>query len=505
MKKNIVQQIFEVIIPILLGLLVLGTFFDSISNAFSLVDSPKKALGLSLFIFLIWIIIEIYFLFRKLKWITKSGTPIHITKISKKLRLQFLGGIILIWIPVFLAIDKESKDNNIIEKINTFGVSSFSKSNSFKLLILPIDDYDSTKNSGFSKALIKSFEEFNFNTDKKIEIKYSLNSKLLPQIITSKIAKEIGKEKGADLVLFGSYENSNLSPQKDFIIRFVVVNDVLVIPLPYQGQVINVMEVEEGKLAKDIDFIIKSVWGMREFDQGNFSEAISIFKKIVKDKNAEYLQVLIAQAYFERKDFKNAKYHYSQEIKRGSNLMPAYNNLAYIYYLEKNYKEAIKIANLGLKNIPDSSSMLLSNTLGVVYDSDNQTKKAEETFAKNYQKHQNSTLTAFQMGQMEAKKKNYVNAIFYFEKSVKLQPTFIHARYQYANTLGLLDEDEKAFEVLNGSLQIKPNDAETHIGLSMLYAMNGIIDRAVFHYNIAINLDNSLKNLDFENKIIHTR
>lgn len=96
--------------------------------------------------------------------------------------------------------------------------------------------------------------------------------------------------------------------------------------------------------------------------------------------------------------------------------------LAFAYYLKKDFKKAAKLLESKLKDkkVTDLFYQLLGNS----YDNLNNPEKATKTYEKGIQKFPASGRLYLEMGNMQLPKKDYNKALSYYEKGIEMDPKF---------------------------------------------------------------------------------
>lgn len=141
--------------------------------------------------------------------------------------------------------------------------------------------------------------------------------------------------------------------------------------------------------------------------------------------------------------------------------------LAYAYYLKKDYKKAAKIGEslLTHKNVNDRVYQLLGNT----YDILEKTDKAIETYEAGLKQFPNSGNLYLEMGVVQMGKKEYNKALYYYEKGIEVAPKF-PSNYYWAAKI-YLSSDEEVWGMIYGELfmNIERNSKRTAEISKLLY------------------------------------
>lgn len=112
---------------------------------------------------------------------------------------------------------------------------------------------------------------------------------------------------------------------------------------------------------------------------------------------------------------------------------------AYAYYLDKNYKSAIKELET-LRRKPDASPAVYQ-LLGNSYDLNKKSKKAIEIYDIGLAQFPKSGSLHLERGNMELIQKNYSEALKYYEKGIEVDP-FFPSNYYWASKIYLSGDNE---------------------------------------------------------------
>ncbi len=173
---------------------------------------------------------------------------------------------------------------------------------------------------------------------------------------------------------------------------------------------------------------------IQEMDSGNIDEAIDLLKES------------------EKLDPDEINYPYE---------------MAYAYYLDKEYKKAIKKLS-GLKdhkNVMDKIYQMLGNC----YDMAGDEKKAIEHYDKGIELFPNSGILYLERGNMEMKKEEFISALGYYETGIMVEPEF-PSNYYWATRI-YLNSTEEVWGMIYGEIfmNIERNTQRTLNISKMLY------------------------------------
>jgi tetratricopeptide (TPR) repeat protein len=141
--------------------------------------------------------------------------------------------------------------------------------------------------------------------------------------------------------------------------------------------------------------------------------------------------------------------------------------LAYVYYLSKEYKKAIKLLE-GLKSHKDVYDKVYQ-VLGNAYESSGSREKSIDTYLKGLKLFPNSGHLYLEMGVLHLRENEADNAIIYFENGITHDPGFA-SNYYWASKVYCNSED-KLWGVLYGEVfvNLENNSVRTEEISKLLY------------------------------------
>ncbi|MDH6308437.1 tetratricopeptide (TPR) repeat protein [Dysgonomonas sp. PFB1-18] len=123
--------------------------------------------------------------------------------------------------------------------------------------------------------------------------------------------------------------------------------------------------------------------------------------------------------------------------------------IAFAYYLKKDYQRAIKLLKKSEKhkNVSDLTYQLLGNS----YDYSNNRKEAIKTYEKGLKKFPFSGKLYLELGVVQMSEDNYNKALDYFEKGISVEPAF-SSNYYWASKLFCTSSQEEVWGMIYGEL-----------------------------------------------------
>lgn len=188
--------------------------------------------------------------------------------------------------------------------------------------------------------------------------------------------------------------------------------------------------------------------------QKEHETALRYFKRAIQlNPSFAYAHTLCGHEYVANEDFDSGKKCYQRALSLDDKQYNAWWGLGNIYLKRELYDNALQYFKAAIKVNPRSS--VLSTYLGMTYFRNKQTREALECF----------------------------------ERAEKLDPSNPLNRYQKATVLmsvGLLGDALKILEDLNVKV---PKEAPIHLLIAKIYRKLGNVDKALHHYNIAMDLE----------------
>ena len=180
-------------------------------------------------------------------------------------------------------------------------------------------------------------------------------------------------------------------------------------------------------------------------DTGNYSEALSVYKKAVKLRpNDAFIYISMGNILQTMGDYETAY----KSFKQAQDIYPEYKynylNIANIEYFKKNYKDAIEDYNKFLSAYPDH--MEASENLANVYYLANQPDKACDIYSNIYKKYPSAFSEFEKYGMALYDTKQYKAAAEMLEKALTNDPESETVNARLALTYQNMGENYKAVE-----------------------------------------------------------
>lgn len=220
---------------------------------------------------------------------------------------------------------------------------------------------------------------------------------------------------------------------------------------------------------KDLIWIVKAIEDAKKlFEEKKYEKAEEIYKKIL-NINPENYPVLIQYGTLlrEKKEIEEAIKVFQRAIILNPEFVHAHFNIGTIYYERKDFEKAKEKFLKLLELIPSFSEpyyyliriYLIKNDLN---SAENILKKAE----KNTNKDANYY---FFEGLFWAQKEDFKKAIFFFEKTIEMEPSYFDAKFNLAQNYYKIGKTKEALKHFEDSLKLNPNYAQIYLIIGSIY------------------------------------
>lgn len=252
---------------------------------------------------------------------------------------------------------------------------------------------------------------------------------------TSKEAKKIGKEKRADLVIWGNYMEMSESDSK-IRIRHVLTKDIKIVDDSLNTEEeLEKIKIDDEKFLNF--FVLKERGLLSKVQKGNLSEIefdsiFSLKRELIDgDSGMRLLQDLedLGEGYLQ----KDIDYLINYTI-------------SYYYFEKEEYDNALKILRdlENLKKSPDACDEIVLNAIAQLYIRKNELDSALSTYNQLLNCNPNNGSALYTKGYIHYSKKEYLKAINNFNTLIELKPNFKRAYLMktYAHTKRILRKSD---------------------------------------------------------------
>jgi Flp pilus assembly protein TadD/peroxiredoxin len=229
--------------------------------------------------------------------------------------------------------------------------------------------------------------------------------------------------------------------------------------LPFEGTLYG------GAFARN-DF----TYGVALFQHGYLEQAAASFEQVIAAKPQEpEAYYNLGTLYLRKNDLPNARRYLEQTVKLHSNHPEAWNNLGMVAAQEGHGDEAIKYFEQSLQFRPDYATALVN--VGNLYRRQGDSAKAEKSLSRAVEIEPKNPEANYSLGMLYARQDQLERAAKYLQQAVDLRPDYPDA----LNNLGVLYVREKQYEQakkqFTNCIQVDPNFDQGYLNLARLYVI----------------------------------
>ncbi|MDD5729539.1 MAG: tetratricopeptide repeat protein [Candidatus Omnitrophica bacterium] len=203
---------------------------------------------------------------------------------------------------------------------------------------------------------------------------------------------------------------------------------------------------------------------MSEQAQKEFKKALSLSNAVDVQLNS---RINLARIYSNQKKFKEA----IEELNRAIEIKPSYSatyqGLGVVYTQMDDDEKAEAAWKAGLSFNPQAAGIL--ENLGILYFKRGKLAEAEHYFKEAIRFQPKTYSSYFGLGQIYEQQQDPADAIKAYEKSLEFNPAFALSHYSLG-TLYAQRQDKRALWHLKEAVRLKPDFADAHNNLAVLYA-----------------------------------
>lgn len=381
-------------------------------------------------------------------------------------------GVIILFLTLIINLDKVSK---IFEKWGLFeneiasSTSLFSIDSTYHVLLLPFgaDGVCNLEKNQYHWQVQRRLDQL--NRDEQLNLEIIGQDTVMCNLISPDSVKAYGKKLGADLVVYGDYQERCEWDTTLLTVRYLSLDSTARDgPVSTLGQqtfaVRNTMSLQElrtGKLTGSVEDIIYWVLGLKEYEKREYVHSLGYLDKIVPDlRRKEYAMVFkqIGNCYYYTRDYEQAEYNYSKAIELDLDYATAHRNLGNVYGIQKKYKLALAEYSKAIELDPEDPN------------------------------------SYFNRGTTYIRLKEYDKAITDYTRATKLNPEFASAYINRGVTYDYLKEYEEAIADFTRAIDLNPENANAYNNRGLLYEKLGDMIKAKQDFKDADSLKNLLNN-----------
>jgi tetratricopeptide (TPR) repeat protein len=281
----------------------------------------------------------------------------------------------------------------------------------------------------------------------------------------SEVARTVGEQKKASIVIWGSYGVTSTNVQVS--VHFEVLKPPDKFPklektARGEAQTLAIAELKSFKLqtrlSNQMSYLTLFTLGMVQYAKHDWDGAIDRFK-LALDKLKEPVTTLgqeavyfyLGSAHSNKSDYKNAVADYTQALQLKPDSADIYHNRGLAYSRLGKYPQAIADYNQALKLQPDSKAY-------------------------------------YNRGDAYLKQRKYPQALADYNQALKLKPNYTAAYYGRGLAYSSLGNYTQALADYNQALELKPGYADVYHNRGLAYSRLGKYPQAIADYNQALKL-----------------
>ena len=280
----------------------------------------------------------------------------------------------------------------------------------------------------------------------------------------SELAKQIGEEHLADLVIWGWY---SATPSDVFItINIENLNNTQILCQcetdSLKNQVpaddLNTFTIQQ-KVGSEIGTLILYLSGLFRYDAMDYKDALDRFTKVIDNPNSSedlirqsYVYFYRANTYYLLGEYTEALSDYNRAIELDPEIPELYQNRGNVYFFQHEYNKAIDDYNIAI-------------ILGL---------HEPEVFSNR--------------GNCYRELQKYNLAFADYEESISINPRFRDAYYNQGSTYYDLGQYDKAIEKLDTAIDIDPEYVIAYILRGLCFKENNLYESALKDFNKAVKI-----------------
>jgi len=230
--------------------------------------------------------------------------------------------------------------------------------------------------------------------------------------------------------------------------------------LRFPAGVIKTDEKEIARIVDKTDKFIQDQWILARYhhlissDKSNLHKAKACYVYLIEnDKSYKSIAANnLACIYCETGDYRKSERLFQEIINGDSRLITAYYNLNLLYKFFGRSQDSINVLMLMKERFPENIYALIE--LGDMYFEDENYTEAEKFYNDGLNADAENPVPIHRMAKVRERLQKYKDAQYYYERCIKKFPYFQYAYIDYSNLLIILNQKEKARDVLNKGLKM---------------------------------------------------
>jgi tetratricopeptide (TPR) repeat protein len=210
------------------------------------------------------------------------------------------------------------------------------------------------------------------------------------------------------------------------------------------------------------------------------------------DKLSPATLCAIGNCFSLQKDHETALKFFERAVRMSPLFTYAYTLAGHEHFANDDLDEALECYRHAIRIDPRHYNAWYG--LGTVYFRQEKFELAEYHFSRALSINDKSSVLYCYCGMALSASGKHGEAIIMLDKALQIHPQNPMAKFRKANALIALDKHEQALKELEELEQIAPKEASVHFTMGKISAKLGHKDRALYHYNIALDLENPAHN-----------
>ena len=381
-------------------------------------------------------------------------------------KYSIIGVLILVFVQLFILnkVPKIFESLNSIESVKAPNLSFFHIDSAYHILLLPFgpDGICKPEKNQYHWQVERRLGLMNRQENLNLEI--VKQDTLMCNHINPDSVRSYGKRHGADLVVYGDYQERCEWDTTLLTVRYVLIDTILSKDSKKNiGQeafsvrdVMSLQDLRNGRLTGGVEDILFWVLGLRAYNEKEYRKSLAYFEKVnLKPGKEEFIGIFWYRAacnYF-LDQLAEAKECLNKAIKLDSSYARAYNSRGVIQKRLKKFKLALKDYSKAIAIDPE--------------------------FSKAY----------FNRGTLYLRLKDYKKAQFDYSKAIELSPYYVNAYYNRGLSSYYLGEFDHSISDYSKAIELNSKYTNAYIGRGGAYAKKGKLANAIINYDSAIFLD----------------
>ena len=366
-----------------------------------------------------------------------------------------------------------------------------------KVLVAEFDGPDQ-KNNRVTDTILQQLQEAagNSQTLKILPLKQAIS-----QAEGKDKARELGKAKNADIVIWGWYgktqEKATVSVNFEML---SAAKDYLTLGDRTQGDIrtMAVASLEQFKmqidLAEELKYLTLVTLGVSSYAADDWDSAIAQLTNALSEAKANKAALDPAAIYFYRGtaygkqgEYDSAIADFNEALLLNPKVATVLNNRGIAYREKGEYDRAIADFNEALKLNPKDADGFYNR--GIAYDNKGEYDRAIADYNEALKLNPKFAYAFYNRGLAYSDKGEYDRAIADYSQVIQLNPKLAKAFYNRGTTYSKKGEYDRAIADYDRAIQLNPKYADAFYNRGIAYDDKGEYDRAIADFAQAIKLN----------------